>query len=282
MLAAAAALAGGAGAVSPGDDLEAVRREMGGPSGRMELGGGREIWSYDRGRVEFLTGVVVRASLLTPAELQARRAAEAAEVRRRATADALRARALRAEGEAELQRMASDPDFLLAAPEWQLDRWKEFAARYPDVCITQQVADAVARALAGREAAERDARLRSLEFQVWTAEQKAREAEARASDRVIYPAYSIWPDGRTTYRVAPWYVLPGDVPAGGTVRAGPRGGARGSAGPNMAADPGPGPSIVPYVRPSSWPYNFSRGIGSSSGTAKQGSGATPKSRGASP
>lgn len=259
-VAAAGAFAVGSHAIGPGSGAAAVRDELGAPSGRMELEGGREIWIYERGRVEFLTGTVARVDLITPEQLQVRRQADADEARRRMAVDASRRAALKAEGEAVLQRWLVDPDFLLAAPEWQLEKWKEFTDRYPDVCVTQHVVAAVERVREARDQSVRDSRMKDLEFRVWSAEQKAAAAEAKADARTaFYPAYSYWPDGRMTYRVAPWYVAPGTWPDGSLSGSGATlPGSSGTGIPGMRPSAGPGGGN--RMTPGSWPYNFSRGM----------------------
>lgn len=281
---AAGAVASESRAIGPGSAAAEVRAELGAPSGRMELEGGREIWSYERGRVELLTGTVVRVELITPDQLKNRRQADADEARRQALADASRRAALKAEGEGVLQRWLVDPDFLLAAPEWQLEKWKEFMERYPDVCVTQHVVAAVERVRGEREQAARDSRLKELEFRVWSAEQKAAAAEARVDARSALPPYSYWPDGRMTYRVAPWYVAPGTWPDGSLSGSGAAlPGSSGTCIPAMR--PASGSGVGNRMTPGSWPYNFSRGMSGPSdasrhdGSKRDDTQSAPRSRG---
>ncbi|MCX7590626.1 MAG: hypothetical protein N2255_03255, partial [Kiritimatiellae bacterium] len=184
--------------VKVGDDLETVVKVLGAPKGWIQAGS-VQVYYYDLGRVEMKDGRVTRVELMTPEEAALLAEQREARLRQQEKELAARRRELVAEGMALKEKMLASPDFTNAPASFQVEFWKEFMTRYPDVPVEAEYATARARLAA--EEAER--RLKELEQRVAEAENRARHAEevaddrARRSDIVVqyYPPVQVvpWP-----------------------------------------------------------------------------------------
>lgn len=135
--------------VSKGDTLEQVIQKLGAPKGRV-TGGRRTTYYYDRGTVDFLTGRVERAFLVTSQEAKEKiEAREKAEEAMRLQAEAERVRLLAA-GKAQLEKVLADKAFAASPPAVRVAYWVDFQKQYPGVDVTARIAEANK----GREAAQ--------------------------------------------------------------------------------------------------------------------------------
>jgi len=183
----------------PGMAPREVRRILGEPQGRMEMGAA-EWWVYPRGKVSFRDGNVTEVDLIDSETFAARQEADAeARARRREEGLALKAGRLQ------------DVSFLALPAEERLRYWTDFQTRYPGVDVFTQLASARAE-VQERDAARRDAqRLANLEWRVSDAERQAQQAEQRAREAMIfgqrnaYPQVIVWP---TVVPYRPQHVSP--------------------------------------------------------------------------
>jgi hypothetical protein len=171
----------------PGMAREEVRKLLGEPQGRMEMGSS-EWWVFPRGRVIFRDGIVTRVELVD-AQTFAERQQAAAEERVR----------LREEGEALKAERLQDLSFLALPAHARLRFWTDFQNGYPDVNVFTQLASARAE-VETLDAARRDSqRLADLEWRVREAEIQAQQADQRARDAMNFgrrntsPQVIVWP-----------------------------------------------------------------------------------------
>ena len=166
--------------VKIGDNRDDVRSGLGAPRGQIHLGN-REVLSFARGEVELTSGVVTRVALRSEDEQAAFEAKRSAEFSRVREDENIRRVQQKAEGEALKASKLVDANFQSAPLRLQVEFWRNFTSRYPNVSCTEQLN--LARALyyeqqhAGQLAAEEAQRL---------AEIKARDSE----QRMFYPVDS--------------------------------------------------------------------------------------------
>lgn len=159
----------------------------------------REILQFDRGLVELRDGKVVRADVLSPEELTARRAQEKSDwelARQRAIQQAARRKA---DGEALRNRLKTDADFALKPASERAAAWRELGNRYPEAMDAEyQAILAAADAEASRQAMEQ--RVSQLEYLAWEANRRAQNAEAEARRARVAPVVGYDPfTGRYTF-----------------------------------------------------------------------------------
>lgn len=124
-----------------GDSFEQVIQKLGPPKGQVK-GGARTTYYYDRGTVDFMTGRVTRAFLVTPEEAKEKIAArEKAEADMRKQAEAERIR-VAAAGKAQREKMLGDKAFTNSPPGVQLAYWEDFQKQYPGVDVSVPVSKA--------------------------------------------------------------------------------------------------------------------------------------------
>ena len=170
-----------AGEVQPGDNFDQVCAILGTPRGQMSVNGRRVLY-FERGEVELRAGAVTRVALLSDEVHAAREARRAAEAERRRTEQEIRRARTSAEGEELKARMLADVTFQTAAPGEQLASWENFARRYPEVSVGEQLTAARLR-LAGQAEARRareiqGERIAELEARLAAAEARADTARA--------------------------------------------------------------------------------------------------------
>jgi len=196
MITAAVLAATVAGAVEAtiaiGDTEAAVLEALGEPSGYIRMDGMQMLY-YDRGHVKINDGVVSEVSLISDAQLTARRKAAEDERMRKAQREAERRNELQLEGLAIKRRMLESGELDGATAQNQVDAWSDFRNRYPGVPVETQLASALQRLelQLDRNRTEAEGRQRDLEIQLRIAElqervarteQRARDAEQRARD----------------------------------------------------------------------------------------------------
>jgi hypothetical protein len=131
-------------------------------------------------------GKVTKAELVSSEEAGRRRVLREQRDAEAARLAAERRAALAVEGQALLAEKKADPAFSLLPASEQVEFWRSFRARYPDVNANLEYAAALRRLdeeLAKRAVQrESDAAVRDLESRVIAAESRALEAERRADE----------------------------------------------------------------------------------------------------
>lgn len=136
--------------VEKGDTFEQVVLKLGEPKGRI-TGGRWTTYYYDRGTVDFLTGRVDRAFLITPEEAREKIAVrEKEEEAMRQQAEAERVRLLTA-GKAQLEKVLGDKAFAASPPAIQLAYWADFQKQYPGIDVSAPIAEATKRLEVSKE-----------------------------------------------------------------------------------------------------------------------------------
>ena len=159
---------------------------MGEPRGFMTVGP-LEMLYYERGRVQLRDGIVESVDLVSEAEAQRVREEREALRAREAEARERRRRARIEEGLAERERILDVLRTDDAGPATEVRLWEDFARRYPEVPVGDQLAAARSRLVEEREreelrrrVAELEARTREAERRAWAAEEAARLDRRRA------------------------------------------------------------------------------------------------------
>lgn len=128
-------------AVAKGETFEQVIQKLGAPKGQV-AGGRRTTFYYDRGTVDFLTGRVERAYLISPQEAKEKIVArEKSEADMRAKAEADRTRLI-SDGKAQLEKTLADKTFAASPPAVRLAYWDDFQKKYPLTDVSLPIADA--------------------------------------------------------------------------------------------------------------------------------------------
>lgn len=166
--------------VSIGDTEDRVRQVLGEPGGYIKSGSYQALL-YDRGRVELRDGRVTEVELVSAEQAQLQKLQRERDRLARAEAEQARREALRIEGLAEKERMLADPVFRASAASEQLDFWRRFRTKYPDVEVDEAYAGALAAWEQERATLQQDQRLLDMEKRVAEAEARAREAERSAA-----------------------------------------------------------------------------------------------------
>ena len=178
--------------IAIGDTETTVLEAMGEPSGYIRMDGMQMLY-YDRGHVKINDGVVSEVSLISDAQLTARRKAAQNARMRAARREAERREELQLEGLAIKQRMLEGGELDGETAQNQVAAWSDFRNRYPGVPVETQLASALQRLefQLDRDRIEAEGRRRDLETQLRIAElqervarteQRARDAEQRARD----------------------------------------------------------------------------------------------------
>ncbi|MEI6563717.1 MAG: hypothetical protein WCO42_05340 [bacterium] len=157
--------------VVKGDTCQQVVEKLGEPKGQVR-GGRRTTYYYDRGTVDFLTGRVDRAFLITAGEATAKKEQQAKEetaARRQAEADHAR---MIAAGKAQREEKLADKAFAAKPPSERLAYWSDFQKEYPDTDVSVQIVEATQLIEAGRKDQDRVAELLDMN-------KRAAEIEAR-------------------------------------------------------------------------------------------------------
>lgn len=189
-----------------GDTAETVIRELGKPKGRI-VSGAYEVYTYDRGKVEFVSNLVSRIDLISAEQLeeqqieQEKRRQE--EIKRQEEAAQL-ARESRERHQQEGQKIMTDrltdPAFRAQSAGDQLAYWDRFKAQYPEVeigsvyeAVLRQYQNEVEQARIRLQLAELEQRTAEAEARAARAEQAARRAEEANywSRPVTYISYPV-------------------------------------------------------------------------------------------
>lgn len=176
-----------------GDSRAEVQAALGAPQGEVRLGE-RHVLYFAAGSVELRNGAVAHVALLSPEELENRRArAVAAEEQARE-----RVAQLAEEGEALKAKKLADPAFQAAPLGYQITYWENFTRRYPMVSCVDELDLARARFAEEETKASQAERVAELE-------ERLSDAEARADAGRAYfwrPRYDR--DGLTRHPFTLW------------------------------------------------------------------------------
>lgn len=123
--------------VATGQTPAEIIEQLGRPRGKFQVGK-RLTYYYEQGMVDFLDGRVVKATILSPAELRRKREAEI-EARRAAEAERQR---ITDEGDRELARALADPALQQRSPAERIAFWTAFKKRYPYTNVGKPLAEA--------------------------------------------------------------------------------------------------------------------------------------------
>ncbi|MGQ9661678.1 MAG: hypothetical protein ACUVWX_04965 [Kiritimatiellia bacterium] len=184
--------------IQVGDDMETVTKVLGQPRSWIQIGTVKVCY-YELGKVELKEGRVTRVELMTPEQAALARERLEAERTRREEIAAAKRNELREEGLALKERMLALPQFTNSPASFQVEFWKNFMARYPDVAVEAEYAQAQAKLAAEetqRRCSELEQRLSEAELRVRIAEQEARERSRQPEIVVQYSPpiqYVPWP-----------------------------------------------------------------------------------------
>jgi hypothetical protein len=177
--------------IALGDSEQTVRDRLGAPSGYIGSGS-YLLLIYDRGKVEFKDGEVASFDLVSAEEARERKVQR--EQRRKELAEKREAQRVsrQAEAVALKEKTLSDPVFIASSVDKQLEFWRSFRRRYPNVPVDAEYAEALAQRKEQQEELAAQERLLDMEKRVALAEAEAEEArrdadEARRSRRYVYP-----------------------------------------------------------------------------------------------
>lgn len=164
-------------AVNKGDTVESVVQTLGKPQGVVS-GGRRTTYYYEQGTVDFVTGRVERAFLISKDEARARTAKRELELRNhRQQVEAERKRVTEAGG-AELARTLNDKAFAARPSAERLAYWTEFAKRFPYTDITAQLARTAEAGQAEQKDRDREAELVAMNKRVGEIQERFTQLDA--------------------------------------------------------------------------------------------------------
>jgi hypothetical protein len=164
-----------------GDTLEVVQSALGEPRGSIKAGS-YQLLQFERGRVEFRDGVVIRLNIVSADIAEARRIRREKEQEARRVAAAERRAQRHAEGLNVRDRARSNENFDQLSGREQLDFWSSFRRQYPGISVDVEYASARARDRRETEQRRNDRRLADMDRRIAEADARAREAEAQADD----------------------------------------------------------------------------------------------------
>jgi hypothetical protein len=186
----AALLWGGAAeALQPGNTRLQVIAELGAPTGFIRAGKEETLY-YERGTVQLWDSKVVDFEIISPEQLRVRQAAAEKARAEQAERTTLWRAQLKVEGEAELKKLLAEPGFAQAPTAVQVERWREFMKKYPDVPVAEYYVPALKRFEAEQARAAQEQRIAALEQRVQDAEQRALQND---TSKWQYPDYYYYP-----------------------------------------------------------------------------------------
>ena len=186
----AALLWGGAAeALQPGNTRLQVIAELGAPTGFIRAGKEETLY-YERGTVQLRDSKVVDFEIISPEQLSVRQAAAEKARAEQAERTALWRAQLKVEGEAVLAKLLADSDLAQAPAAVQVERWREFMKKYPDVPVAAYYLPALKRFEAEQAREAQDQRIAALEQRVQNAELRALQND---TSKWQYPDYYYYP-----------------------------------------------------------------------------------------
>lgn len=186
----AALLWGGtAQALQPGNTRLQVIAELGAPTGFIRAGKEETLY-YERGTVQLRDSKVVDFEIISPEQLRVRQAAAEKARAEQAERTALWRAQLKVEGEAVLNKMLAEPGLALAPAAVQVERWREFMKKYPDVPVAEYYVPVLKRLESEQAREAQEQRIAALEQRVQDAEQRALQNDP---GKWQYPDYYYYP-----------------------------------------------------------------------------------------
>ena len=175
-----------------GDDASRIIEVLGPANGSVQTAQSGILF-YDRGEVHTRHGKVSHIYLISEEELAEQNEEEMIE----------RAK-LKIEGEARLAELKEQGGFNNLSGRDQVNFWKSFSMRYPDVDIQFMLQEALAQARIEEDKAKEEQRIARLEERVLEAELRAAQAEKNAAEARVRAAFQ-----EPRVRVAsPYVVIP--------------------------------------------------------------------------
>lgn len=168
--------------VGPGVSREVVVRELGQPEQMIRIND-RQIWYYERGRVDLEGSVVVNAELVSEEEAVVRRERLERERREREQAERERREARLARGLLIQEEKLGDALFLAEPTAKRLAFWRTFKRNYPEVPLAEDYYAALEERQDELRQRESENRLAALERKIDEAERRLAETEAEAQRR---------------------------------------------------------------------------------------------------
>ena len=160
---------------------------LGEPEGLM-LMGDRAWLTFARGTVKLENDRVIEAQLISPEAAIAKRQREQAERDRYAQTQAEEKARRMEQGWAIKLARASNPEFLAAPASYQVDFWREFQARFPEIPVRDEYERALARSEREQEQRlvqqDQENRIKELEARLQQAEQRQ---ERYTRVRIVQP-----------------------------------------------------------------------------------------------
>lgn len=159
--------------VSIGASMADVSDTFGKPRGRFSSGN-TVIFSYERGTVTFTGGKVTGVNMVSPEEAERKRLEKQRHAAERLAAEAAARQARMDEGAAERARTLADPTFTNRTAHAQIEYWRDFQIRFPEVPVAAEIAplaDALANAEREKAAEQRvslDRQIAELEAAIET------------------------------------------------------------------------------------------------------------------
>jgi hypothetical protein len=154
---------------------------MGDPVGRIELQD-RTLLLYPRGEITLHEGRVSAVDLITESELAAREAQKARDREAWQIAQAERKAERIKEGRALRAEKLGSSQFAAMSAEYRVDFWRRFQSRYPEVDVTEHIAEAVASYELELEELRTRERIAQLEARVAEAEREAAAARLETEE----------------------------------------------------------------------------------------------------
>jgi len=140
--------------VAIGASMAEVTDTFGKPRGRVSSGN-TIVFSYERGTVTFTEGKVTAVNLVSPEDAERNRLERERQAVERLAAEAAARQSRMAAGTAERASTLADPTFTNRTTQAQLEYWRDFQNRYPEIPVEAEIAPlADALAEADREKAE--------------------------------------------------------------------------------------------------------------------------------
>lgn len=163
--------------VRPGDTLESVVQKLGKPQGVIS-GGRRSTYYYQQGTVDFVTGRVERAMLVSVEEGRERAARREREEQLRIQAAASERARLTEAGSAALARAQEDKSLAARPATERVEFWKDFAKRYPYTDVTVPSAQAAEAAKVEQKDRDQAAELVTLNKRVGEIQERFGQLDA--------------------------------------------------------------------------------------------------------
>jgi hypothetical protein len=138
--------------VRTGLDRNTVIRLIGWPMGNIRKGNTEILYYGDMGTVTLRDGKVTVSSVVSQEEADLAAEQRVREAAAREAAEIASREKRIAEGAAEKQRIAADPEFASMPPGKRLEYWRKFAKTYPEVSVDGDIAAAETEAGAAEKA----------------------------------------------------------------------------------------------------------------------------------